>query len=60
MAWVHCLRWWTAQTSLSKEAQRNATLLFFSHLRATFCLQARAASEYKLTARGLRLDPGRG
>ena len=35
--------------ALSKEAQRNATLLFFSHLRATFASK-RVLKEYKLTA----------
>ena len=35
--------------ALSKEAQRNATLLFFSHLRATFASK-RVLREYKLTA----------
>ena len=34
--------------ALSKEAQRNATLLFFSHLRATFASK-RVLREYKLT-----------
>ena len=36
------------QDALSKEAQRNATLLFFSHLRATFASK-RVLREYKLT-----------
>lgn len=35
--------------ALSKEAQRNATLLFFSHLRATFASK-RVLKEYKLTS----------
>ncbi len=33
---------------LSKEAQRNGTLLFFTHLRATFASK-RVLREYKLT-----------
>ena len=42
------LRVVTGSDPLSREAQRNATVLFFCHLRATFAAK-RCLREYKLT-----------
>ena len=45
---MRCVQVVDGPDALSKEAQRNATLLFFSHLRATFASK-RVLREYKLT-----------
>lgn len=64
MSWLHCVAWSAptapapappppcqvveGQDPLSREAQRNATLLFHTLLRSTFASK-RVCSEYKLT-----------